>query len=219
MGDGDDADAAAMAQMMGFSAFGVQDRPQKKRRYNPLADAATEHQPSSKQQHHHQQHRQGNSRGAASSTGSNATPLGATKRGAGGAASVHPPPPTTTTNTDEISLDDDEEADVAGDDAAVAAAAAVESTPIASLPRPAGLPERPAPGVGFVGMPPRRGHGELPEHTRDGGPSSGKAWYEDYYDPSSNENPWERLESSMGLSPRGSWLSRGHQHATTAAQT
>ncbi|UNI19889.1 hypothetical protein JDV02_006033 [Purpureocillium takamizusanense] len=241
-GDGDDANdaaAAAMAQMMGFSAFGAQDRPQKKRRYNPLADAATEQQHLSKQQHHlhhhHHHRRQGNSHGAASSTGSNATPLGATKRDAGGAtASVRP---SAATNTDEISLEDENDevepaiaaaaaaADDDDDDVAESAAAAESSTTtIASLPRPAGLPERPAPGVGFVGMPPRRrGHGEPQDHhhIRDRGPSSGKPWYEDYYDPSSNENPWERLESSMGLLPRGSWLARGHrQHATTPpAQT
>ncbi|KAK0634867.1 hypothetical protein B0T17DRAFT_502468 [Bombardia bombarda] len=33
-----------------------------------------------------------------------------------------------------------------------------------------------------------------------------RQWYIDYYDPSSNENPWERLEQTMGLEPRGSWL-------------
>ncbi|KAL3960303.1 hypothetical protein ACCO45_005420 [Purpureocillium lilacinum] len=190
MGDGDDADAAAMAQMMGFSAFGAQDRPQKKRRYNPSPTPRPSTSP----------------RRSSSIITSNIV-----------RATLEAPRPRRVRTRrlsgrrSAISLDDDEEADVAGDDAAVAAAAAVESTPIASLPRPAGLPERPAPGVGFVGMPPRRGHGELPEHTRDGGPSSGKAWYEDYYDPSSNENPWERLESSMGLSPRDMSSRAQHQ--------
>jgi len=52
-------DEAAMAEMMGFSSFGGPDRPPKKRRYNPGADAATA--------------------AAAQRTGSNSTPLGARK--------------------------------------------------------------------------------------------------------------------------------------------
>ncbi|KAI0996655.1 hypothetical protein K3495_g11528 [Podosphaera aphanis] len=31
-------------------------------------------------------------------------------------------------------------------------------------------------------------------------------WYDDYYDPSFNENPWERLEISMGLKSKGCWV-------------
>jgi len=31
-------------------------------------------------------------------------------------------------------------------------------------------------------------------------------WYVDYYDPSSNQNPWERLEQAKGLASIGSWL-------------
>ena len=54
-----DTDEAAMAEMMGFSSFGGPERPQKKRRYNPGADAATAT--------------------AAQTTGSNSTPLGARK--------------------------------------------------------------------------------------------------------------------------------------------
>ncbi|KAJ6441822.1 Alpha-1,2-mannosyltransferase alg11 [Purpureocillium lavendulum] len=212
--DADDGAAAAMAQMMGFSAFGAQDRPQKKRRFNPHADAATEQ--SSRQTHHRHNHRQAAARG--SSTGSNATPLGATRRAAGG-VSVPPPP---STNTDEISLDVD-----VNEPAAAAAAgeenAAPARTSITSLPRPADLPERPGAGTGFVGVPSRGEHGERHQHRGGdgGGPQSrkGEAWYEGYYDPTSNENPWERLEASMGLSPRGSWLSRGHRNEPPAAHT
>lgn len=47
-------DDQAMAQMLGFSSFGAQDPPQKRRRYNPGG-------------------------GAVASTGSNTTPLGARK--------------------------------------------------------------------------------------------------------------------------------------------
>lgn len=38
----DEMDEAAMASMMGFSSFGDQDRPNKKRRFNPGADAAVD---------------------------------------------------------------------------------------------------------------------------------------------------------------------------------
>lgn len=31
-------------------------------------------------------------------------------------------------------------------------------------------------------------------------------WYVDYYDPSSNQNPWERLEQAKGITPVGPWL-------------
>ncbi|KAL0940333.1 uncharacterized protein CTRU02_203096 [Colletotrichum truncatum] len=37
----------------------------------------------------------------------------------------------------------------------------------------------------------------------------GKPWYEGYYDPKSNENPWERLEKAAGVESRGSWIARG----------
>ncbi len=36
-------------------------------------------------------------------------------------------------------------------------------------------------------------------------------WYVGYYDPSSNENPWEKLEKANGLEPRGAWIERGKQ--------
>jgi hypothetical protein len=60
------------------------------------------------------------------------------------------------------------------------------------------LPERPGPAA----QPILRGQGS-------GGRSS-KPWWEGYYDPQSNENPWERLEEKMGLKAQGSWLPRGH---------
>ncbi|KAK4101918.1 hypothetical protein N658DRAFT_506650 [Parathielavia hyrcaniae] len=44
-------------------------------------------------------------------------------------------------------------------------------------------------------------------------------WYINYYDPSSNENPWEGMEKHKGLSPVGSWVPRywGKSTATAAA--
>jgi hypothetical protein len=40
---------------------------------------------------------------------------------------------------------------------------------------------------------------------RGGGPRN-ERWYEDYYDPSFNYNPWEKIEKAKGLEPRGAWL-------------
>ncbi|CAH0041386.1 unnamed protein product [Clonostachys solani] len=68
-----------MAQMMGFAAFGSQDRPQKKRKYNPNADSFVERQPPQ------------------ATTSSNSIPLGP------------PPVTKPSTNADEIDLEDDED--------------------------------------------------------------------------------------------------------------
>ncbi|EKD17733.1 uncharacterized protein L3040_008080 [Drepanopeziza brunnea f. sp. 'multigermtubi'] len=38
-----------------------------------------------------------------------------------------------------------------------------------------------------------------------GGQREGR-WYEEYYDPAFNTNPWEALEKAKGLKPVGSWL-------------
>ncbi|VUC22801.1 unnamed protein product [Clonostachys rosea] len=72
-----------MAQMMGFSAFGSQDRPQKKRKYNPNADSFVERQPPQ------------------ATTSSNSIPLGP------------PPVTKPSANVDEIDLEDDEESSAA----------------------------------------------------------------------------------------------------------
>ncbi|ETS01500.1 hypothetical protein M419DRAFT_80992 [Trichoderma reesei RUT C-30] len=84
-----DDEAAAMAQAMGFSSFGAQPRPQK-RKYNPHADAVTSSDSATAQ------------RAAAkpSVTGSNSTPLGlvASRK-----------PDSAAANADEIDLDEDED--------------------------------------------------------------------------------------------------------------
>ncbi|KAK7208813.1 hypothetical protein V2G26_015991 [Clonostachys chloroleuca] len=71
-----------MAQMMGFSAFGSQDRPQKKRKYNPNADSFVERQPPQD-----------------ATTSSNSIPLGP------------PPVPKPSANADEIDLEGDDGSD------------------------------------------------------------------------------------------------------------
>ncbi|KAK4122864.1 hypothetical protein N657DRAFT_681819 [Parathielavia appendiculata] len=42
-------------------------------------------------------------------------------------------------------------------------------------------------------------------------------WYVDYYDSSSNENPWEGMEKYKGLAPVGSWVPRYWDTAAAAA--
>ena len=167
MDDTDDsaaAEAAAMAEAMGFSTFGSQN-PHKKRRYNPSADFSSS---STK------------NIDAVAATGGNAAPLGTSRPSAASAPA----------NTNEIDLND-EDNDEDG----------TEGNPsqISSVP---GLPARPAASVGSVGYVQRpRNHQQRDDPDRP-------PWYEGYYDRSSNENPWERLEKEHGLQPRGSWVAR-----------
>ncbi|EHK41337.1 hypothetical protein TRIATDRAFT_180523, partial [Trichoderma atroviride IMI 206040] len=155
-------DDDAMAQAMGFSSFGHQNRPQK-RKYNPHADAVISSDSKTAQR-----------AAKPSATGSNSTPLGVPSSKSSQAAA----------NADEIDLDDE---------AGVPESAA---TP-AALVRPHGLPERPVPGTGFIGSSGGHGHQDGSRHD---------IWYDGYYDPKSNENPWRRLEGSKGLQPVGTWL-------------
>ena len=39
-------------------------------------------------------------------------------------------------------------------------------------------------------------------------------WWDGYYDPTSNENPWAELERRAGLGEKGSWLAKGHGYRT-----
>lgn len=188
-----EADEQAMAQMMGFSSFGAQDRPQKKRKYNPEADAAV---------HTTQQAVQ------PAPTGSNSTPMGTRA----------PKEATRAANTDEIDLDDGD------DDNAGAQGVPIEhgtnpnhvpsgntSEPATALPH--GLPQRPAAGVGFTGLPGGgEDYGRGPRAQHHGSDrAQGQPWYEGYYDTLSNRNPWEKLEKAMGLQPRGTWISHDGQ--------
>ncbi|KAF5024677.1 hypothetical protein F66182_3247 [Fusarium sp. NRRL 66182] len=71
--------------------------------------------------------------------------------------------------------------------------------------RPAALPQRPAPAAA-----PRQGQPSAPREVRD-------TWYVGYYDPTSNQNPWERLEKARGLETRGTWIPRGTSNVATTA--
>ncbi|KAK7752612.1 hypothetical protein SLS62_005381 [Diatrype stigma] len=203
-----DVDAAAMAEAMGFSSFGAQ-QPNKRRKYNPSADAFLDSGITA------------NPGGGPMSSGSNSTPLGTRAPNK---------------DEIDLDLDGDDEEGGSGTaiGAAVAQDTVDEDDPEpqyldTSRPSaPAGaepggglqdkidsivgayhggqpqLPTRPvfSPGTGG-GRGGRGGH----QSTRGSNRDPGKNWWDDYYDPSSNVNPWERLEQDRGMKPRGVWMS------------
>ncbi|RYP80664.1 hypothetical protein DL769_002346 [Monosporascus sp. CRB-8-3] len=208
----DDAEAAAMAEAMGFSSFGAQ-KPNKRRKFNPGADAvvastSTATSAASTSFNHV---------GGPLSSGSNSTPLGVRAQ-----------------NNDEINLDldDDHDGDSAtGTDAAPHTADEDDRGPqyIDTSRPPAPANTGPRDDVqtkidSMIGVPygqhfemhtvpvynqaSRGGRGGRGGHqsARDRDGDKGE-WWEDYYDPSSNVNPWERLEHDRGLKPRGPWMS------------
>lgn len=272
-------DSAAMAAMMGFSDFGAQNNPSKKRKFNAATDAYIEGNELEKID-------RGGKKGQGS--GGNQIPLGkmrviGVKGGEG-------------RNEKEIDLGDEEEEGVrdgngdAGDaaedvnengdgdenegpryvdtsapppifdeiegrehargqddkptdpaveeerrkaqeqiDAILAAAStnpSLDTNPPQTTPvqtRPHALPERPVHNtMGFTGgagaAMERGGGGAGSRSARsDAGsiassrPPSGrgnfnKKWYEGYYDPSFNENPWAKLEVERGLQAKGTWV-------------
>ena len=231
-----DADSAALAAAMGFTSFGARARPSKKRRFNPRADAAVATTtttsglglgpappslppkppaptPAS----------------FTPGTAANRLPLHSrpARRGRGGGA-----PGTAAAaegeNADEIDLgeDDDEPAGDDGGDRLVGGegderddGGGPQYTDTSRLPAPAPL-DAEAGGASAHGQAPGLlpGHGQEPARggwRGRGGGGGGRGggarnpdWSVDYYDPSSNENPWGRLEAAKGLEPVGSWLDR-----------
>ncbi|KAM4059177.1 hypothetical protein HRG_007959 [Hirsutella rhossiliensis] len=174
-----EADEAAMSQMLGFSSFGMQDRPLKKRRHDVGADAFMTD---------------------AHGGGGASNPPAPSQQPSHGAAGRQP------ANADEISLDDDDD----HNDGAAPGATVPESGPSGGVmsSRPAGLPDRPPPGTGFTGSPFNRHQpqqGGQHQHGRHFDDPSRGPWYEGYYDPDSNQNPWKKLEKARGLQTRGSW--------------
>lgn len=200
----DDAAATAMAETMGFSSFGAQGSSNKRRKYNPNADNAVVASSSSGALPLH--HDRGGGRGPASS-GSNNTPLGARRA-----------PPFV--NSDEIALDEDEDEEDVDAGARLDPAAEDGSDP---EPQYIDTSRPSAPGPAVVGAPPTldglagvsssgyQAHAPAPVGGGHGGRRSGRPighqWWDDYYDPSVNVNPWEKLEKQLGLQPRGPWLS------------
>ncbi|KAI1475087.1 hypothetical protein F4774DRAFT_304093 [Daldinia eschscholtzii] len=199
--------AAAMAQAMGFSSFGAQNS-NKRRKFNPRADDAVVASTSTSIPLHE------------AKSGSNAIPLGVR-----------------TKNEDEINLDDEEEAvnvdsrtydDLKGEGDDEAGPQYLDTSrppdtasvdPLNSSASHTNIGATPGNYPGHaVGAQPlgigrnggfasrgsgRGGYQAGQSHNRE----PGKPWWDDYYDPSSNTNPWEQLENTKGLGPRGSWMS------------
>ncbi|RKU43880.1 hypothetical protein DL546_005276 [Coniochaeta pulveracea] len=191
-----DPEQASMAAMMGFTSFGSQSRPSKKRRYNPRADAGFAED---------------------SGTGANTLPLmprqprtETTGAGIAGAAGKVVAKRTLQksedrggvakekTNDAEIDLDEEE-------DDPEPQYIDTSRSPRRTTDEAVGV----APGL-LLPMKPSFGGQQLHQSGAGRGGHERRMWYTDYYDPSSNENPWEGLEKAGGLIPVGTWLERGH---------
>ncbi len=176
--EGLDADAQAMAAAMGFTAFGTkeQDRPAKKRRFDNTGGAL----------------------GPASS-GANSLPLHSRSTANSNKPEQEP------STAEEIDLGED---DVADNTHATHAVAPQQELP----PHGINLPAKPTipqyerhPGH-FSRGGRRGGFGDGFGGRGGGDRDPSQHWWIGYYDPSSNENPWERLEQARGLKPLGPWL-------------
>lgn len=234
----DELDSAAIAAAMGFSSFGMQSHPNKKRRFNPRADAVVAAASSSR----------GNDRNASA-----------------GPALQHPLPqrPPPRANADEIDLEDDDDVnpesavpDSQLDGSVVSKARHGQATVAAAadnlirsadrhgfrsdLTASPQLPPPPGPAAydasdyghdrnryhgshsqtGSEGYGAHRGggHGGHGGHGNPGGPGGRerRIWWTDYYDPTSNQNPWAQLEAGLGLPACGTWLERNGPPTTTA---
>ncbi|KAI0007264.1 hypothetical protein F4779DRAFT_519829 [Xylariaceae sp. FL0662B] len=205
-----DDETTAMAQAMGFSNFGAQNASNKRRKFNPRADAVVASSSSTSAIP--------SRRDAVSElvgSGSNALPLGVRIQ-----------------NDEEINLDSDQEDGVInpktgngveGDydnddpepqylDASYPPVPAsvdleeVQSKIDAIVGSSAQGLQAESSSYEAIGIPGSRGGQGGRQANRGHGRDMGKEWWEDYYDPSSNVNPWERLERFKGLETRGSWM-------------
>lgn len=179
----EDDTAAAMAAAMGFSSFGSQNPPSKKRKYNSN-DAVVDIDGSKLH-----------------GTGANSAPL----------AERRPPP--ANADEIALDDDDDDEANIDENSAAGTVEGASVQGGSDAAPGVgagiAGLPQRPAPSAGgFHGHqhPHQQRRGGGPRHGHGGHHEVNKLWYEDYYDHFSNENPWAKPEQAAGLQPISTWV-------------
>lgn len=204
----DDADSEAMARAMGFSSFGAQ--PTKRRKYNHRADEAVVAAPSLPI---HQP----------SPHGANAVPLGTRSQNkdeislddeddddaaAGGASAGAASTASAPT-------------DAQGEGSAVAAVDGLDEDPEPqymdtsrpSLPAADDTQSRIDAVVGGGGPGEQRpaavapeSHGTGHHRGRGGRQQGGQPWWDDYYDPTANMNPWERLEKERNMVPTNVWL-------------
>ncbi|KAI0182122.1 hypothetical protein GGR52DRAFT_68131 [Hypoxylon sp. FL1284] len=214
--------AAAMAQAMGFSSFGAQGTPNKRRKFNPRTDAVVASTSTSTLPLH-------NDAALKTTTGSNTIPLGVR-----------------TQNEDEIDLEDEEEEPVAPTNEVPSHLKDGRGNTDANNPGPQYLDtSRPStidpanevqseidsivntssewPGMaslssfrgsrgGRRGRGPWEGYqldrGRGGYHINQGhGGEPAKKWWVSYYDPSSNVNPWEHHEKTRGLEATAGWMS------------
>ncbi|KAL1877588.1 hypothetical protein VTK73DRAFT_8497 [Phialemonium thermophilum] len=224
-------DSAAVAAAMGFSSFGTQ-HPSKKRRFNARADAVVA--PPTQQQ---QQQQQPLSSSLPPKPPAPAMwePIAEdpTRQDAGGSA--HQPRFSEAgggailpiRNTDEIRLDLDDDDDGSGGGGRDGGGMNLEgansrdvdpgsqygATPVGSGYSTQGrqFGTISAQVYGDQSWVTGRGRGGGGSTSGRGGRqgTGARIWWTDYYDPSSNENPWESLEIAKGLKPVGSWLPRG----------
>lgn len=209
-----DEDAAAMAEAMGFSSFGGQNHPSKRRKYNARADAAFDSNTNNESTlalHYD------------AGSGSNNTPLGERRP-------QQPKPKKQKTNVNEIDLDDDDDDDddgqdggeVDGNDAVAAGDQDDAQDPTPQHITTSQPPDQIQSGIDAIvaGLPPkptwsappaeRKGFAQSSpgsNHRRQGGGRDGDRWWDDYYDPAFNTNPWEKIEKKLGIEARGTWLS------------
>ncbi|XXG97876.1 hypothetical protein Hte_004190 [Hypoxylon texense] len=213
MEDGDEDTAAAMAAAMGFSSFGAQGNSNKRRKFNPRADAVVD--------------------GAApeAKTGSNATPLGVRTthnkdeidldddddddEGLGAPGSEGKP------GHLQDGLWNEEGGNESGSQYLDTSRPATVDTAVddiqSKIDNIVGAPIPNWPGIeSFSSYSSKRGgRGNREGYQFNQGQGQGQGhgrepaekWWEGYYDPSSNVNPWERLEQTKGLEPRGKWMS------------
>ncbi|KAI1381223.1 hypothetical protein F4677DRAFT_402433 [Hypoxylon crocopeplum] len=205
--------AAAMAQAMGFSSFGGQNKSNKRRKFNPRADAVVASDSTSTIPLH-----QSNGVQEAVS-GSNATPLGVRTRNEdeidleedGGANVSDGPSHGRPTNEEDDDpepqyLDTSRPPALSTADLVDAALAEVNLIADAAMEHASEAPlSSHGTDKGSSSWGGRGGRGAY-QANRGRGREPGKIWWEDYYDPSSNVNPWERLEQTKGLEPKGIWM-------------
>ncbi|GAW14823.1 hypothetical protein ANO14919_042260 [Xylariales sp. No.14919] len=227
MDDVEDTDTAtAMAAAMGFSSFGAQ-KPNKRRKFNPSTDAfvASDSPSNSTSTSTLPFHRYNDNDGDnIAITGSNTVPLGVRKQNVdeidldGDQDEAHPAPDGQAAQP--ITTEDDEDPEPQYlDTSRPSAPIAVDSADAlqsridaivgssAYAPTSSQLPPRPSfsSTIASDGHSSRDRGGHQHNMTREG--QSGTRWWEGYYDPAFIINPWDSLEKSNGLEPRGDWVS------------
>ena len=225
--DGEGAEAQAMAAAMGFSSFGSHKPPAKRRKFNATTDAFVEGQELASLD-------KGGKKGKGSG-GNTIPLGKARVFGSFAAVPVAPMPVVGNRDEINLGEDEGEEdgpayidtslpapADqldvtkppaVSGEeveevqariDALLASLGPTHEPSSSILPSsvpdiPPRLPQPPPPGLS--NKPPSWSSSSRPQQRGQ----KNKHWYIGYYDPSFNENPWERLEKEKGLQPLCTW--------------